>query len=155
MKQLSVEQRMSADPGTVYELISDVTRMGEGSPETISCRWVSGARGAAVGAKFKGSNRHGWHRWSTTCKVTAAEPWRRFAFEVGLFGTPVATWEYDIDPESAGCRVTERRTDRRPTWLEKVSPLATGVGDRAELNRGHDGGDAVPAPPGGGRALME
>lgn len=135
MRELSVEERMSADPARVYELVSDVTRMGEWSPETTSCRWVGGARSAAVGARFRGSNRHGWHRWSTTCKVTAAEPGRRFAFEVGLLGTPVATWAYDIEPDGEGCRVIERWADRRPTWLEKVSPLATGVRDRAERNR--------------------
>lgn len=135
MKELSVEERMSADPGSVYDLISDVTRMGEWSPETTSCRWVAGASGPAVGARFRGTNRNGWRRWSTACKVTAAEPGRRFAFEVGLLGTPVATWEYDIEPDGEGCRVVERWTDRRPAWLEKLSPLATGVGDRAERNR--------------------
>jgi|SRR5579872_688439 len=135
MKAVSVEERIAADPTSVYELVSDVTRMGEWSPETTSCRWVGGARSAAVGSRFKGANRHGWHRWSTTCQVIAADPGRRFAFDVNLAGIPIARWEYEIDSDDGGCRVTERWTDRRPAWLEKVSPLATGVGDREHHNR--------------------
>lgn len=135
MDEVSVEEHISANPEVVYELVSDVTRMGEWSPETNSCRWVGGAGGATVGARFKGSNRHGWHRWSTTCKVTAAEPGKQFGFDVDLLGIPVARWEYDIYSEDDGCRVTERWTDRRPAWLVKVSPLATGVDDRAGHNR--------------------
>ena len=135
MKQVSVEERMAADPAAVYNLVSDVTRMGEWSPETTSCRWVGGSQSPSVGARFRGSNRHGWHRWSTTCKVTAADPARRFAFEVNLLGVPVSSWEYEIAPDGEGCLVTERWTDRRPTWLEKVSPFGTGVTDRTEHNR--------------------
>lgn len=135
MTDIVVEERMAAPPAVVYQLVSDVTRMGEWSPETTSCRWLGGAVSATVGARFKGSNRRGWHRWSTTGRVTSAEPGRRFAFDVDLFGIPVAEWAYDIAAEEGGCRVTERWADRRPTWLEKVSPLATGVTDRAEHNR--------------------
>jgi hypothetical protein len=135
MKEVAVDRRIEADPGVVYDLVSDVTRMGQWSPETVSCRWLGGATSAVVGARFKGSNRHGWHRWSTTCAVTAAERGRRFAFEVGLMGLPIAKWEYDIDAQGNGCRVTERWIDARPGWMEKLSPLATGVSDRAEHNR--------------------
>ena len=135
MKQVAVEQSVAADPMVVYGLISDVTRMGEWSPETKSCRWLKGASSAEVGARFRGSNQHGWHRWSTTCTVTAAEPGKLFAFNVDLLNLPVAAWEYEITPEDGGSRVTERWTDRRATWVEKLSPLGTGVTDRAERNR--------------------
>ena len=135
MTEISVERSLAADPGIVYDLIADVTRMGQWSPETRSCRWVRGASSAKVGARFRGSNRNGWHRWSTTCTVTAADPGRRFAFDVDLFGVPVATWSYDITPEDGGSRVIERWADRRPGWLERISPVATGVRDRAERNR--------------------
>ena len=96
MKEIAVDETVAADPLTVYQLISDVSRMGEWSPETLSCRWLKGADSANVGARFKGSNRNGWHRWSTTCTVTSADPGSRFAFDVDLFGVPVASWEYDI-----------------------------------------------------------
>ena len=37
---VEVRRRIAAAPGMVYDLVSDVTRMGEWSPETASCRWV-------------------------------------------------------------------------------------------------------------------
>jgi uncharacterized protein YndB with AHSA1/START domain len=135
VNQLAVEEHIAADPVAVYQLISDITRMGDWSPETKSCRWVKGARSAEVGARFRGSNRNGWHRWSTTCTVTAAEPGKRFAFNVDVLGMPVATWEYEIAAAEGGCRIIERWTDRRASWLEKLSPLGTGVKDRGEHNR--------------------
>jgi hypothetical protein len=135
MNEIAVDETVAADPLSVYQLISDVTRMGEWSPETLSCRWLKGADSARVGARFKGSNRNGWRRWSTTCTVTSADPGSRFAFDVDLLGVPVATWEYDITAQVGGCRVTERWIDRRPRWLEAVSPLGTGVADRSERNR--------------------
>ena len=58
--------RVAAAPEKVYELVSDVTRMGEWSPETTSAEWIDGATGPAVGARFKGRNRNGVARWSTT-----------------------------------------------------------------------------------------
>ena len=64
--------------GTVYGLVADVTRMGEWSPETTSCRWRRQAGGAEVGARFRGANRNGWHRWVTVCRGTAAEPGSEF-----------------------------------------------------------------------------
>ena len=35
----------------VYEMISDITRMGEWSPETVKVEWLGGARGAAPAGK--------------------------------------------------------------------------------------------------------
>ncbi len=42
-------------PEKVWDLVSDVTRIGEFSPETFEARWTAWLRpGRAVGAKFKG-----------------------------------------------------------------------------------------------------
>ena len=71
---------VSAPPEKLYDLVSDVTRMGEWSPETAKCESIGGATGPAVGARFKGTNkRRVW--WSTDATVVAAERGRRFAFE--------------------------------------------------------------------------
>ena len=45
---------MDAPPEKVWDLVSDVTRIGEFSPETFEARWRRGYDGPAVGAKFKG-----------------------------------------------------------------------------------------------------
>ncbi len=99
--------RVEAPPDKVYELVSDVTRMGEWSPETTSADWVGGATGPEVGAKFKGRNRHGLARWSTTPRVTAADPGREFGFTTTWLGKDNTRWTYRFEPDGAGTQVTE------------------------------------------------
>src|SRR5438105_15869952 len=84
------------------DLVSDFSRMGEWSPECYSARWVGDVSGPAVGAKFKGRNKQGWMRWSTTPEVVAAEPGREFAFK-----TRDTTWRYRFEPAGDGTDVTE------------------------------------------------
>jgi hypothetical protein len=43
---------LDAPPDQVWELVSDVTRIGEFSPETFEARWRRGLDGPEVGAKF-------------------------------------------------------------------------------------------------------
>jgi hypothetical protein len=135
MADVEVTETMAADPATVYGLVSDVTRMGRWSPETTSCRWLDGADGPQVGARFRGTNRHRLLRWSTTCTVTAAEPGRRFAFDVDFGGVPISTWAYDLVPTRTGCEVTESWSDRRPQWMRVGSVPVMGIADRAGHNR--------------------
>jgi hypothetical protein len=135
MADVEVSEQMAAPAGTVYALVSDVTRMGDWSPETTGCRWLDGADGPAVGARFRGTNRHGPRRWSTTCTVTDADPGRRFAFEVDFRGVPVARWEYAFEPSGRGCTVSESWTDLRPGWLRVGSMPLMGVLDRPAHNR--------------------
>jgi hypothetical protein len=69
----------------VWELVSDVTKIGRYSPETFEAEWLEGATGPSVGAKFRGHvkrNQKGPIYW-TTCTVTSSEPGREFAFGVG------------------------------------------------------------------------
>ena len=99
--------RVEAAPEKVYELVSDVTRMGEWSPETTSAEWLDGATGPEVGARFKGRNRHGIARWSTTPRVVAADPGREFAFATTWLGKDNTQWTYRFEPDGTGTRVTE------------------------------------------------
>ena len=100
---------MSASPDAVWAVVSDVTRVGEFSPETFEAEWLGGATGPAVGARFRGHvkrNGVGPIYW-TVCKVVACEPGRVFAFAVMTGRHPVNTWRYDIAPTAEGCDVTE------------------------------------------------
>ena len=134
MTAVEVRAAIAADPAVVYDLISDVTRMGEWSPETTSCHWVNGDC-AVIGARFKGSNRHRLARWTTSCTVTAAEPGRRFAFDVSWGPWAISQWSYTIEPTGDGCRVTEAWVDKRTTALRVGSPVVMGITDRAAHNR--------------------
>jgi uncharacterized protein YndB with AHSA1/START domain len=139
MDQVRVEEFIAAPPSAVYDMVSDVTRMGAWSPETTSCRWIGGATKAVVGARFRGANQNGWRRWRTGCIVISAEPGQRFAFDVHAGPVPVSQWVYEFSPASSsdgdGCLVAETWTDRRPGWMIKASPMMTGVSDRTAQNR--------------------
>src|SRR5881392_2910441 len=91
---------VDAPPDAVYDLVSDVTRMGEWSPETIRCEWIDGATKATPGARFKGTNKRGFVRRSTKPEVLEAERGKVFAFETrsGL-GT---RWTYTFEAEPTG-----------------------------------------------------
>ena len=129
---ISASTEVDADPAAVWALVSDLPRMGELSPENTGGSWVGGATGPAVGARFRGSNRRGWRRWSTAVRVTECEPGRRFAFEVRSLRMPVATWSYDVVPRPGGCTVTETWHDQRGPAMMTLGRLATGVADRAQ-----------------------
>jgi Polyketide cyclase / dehydrase and lipid transport len=99
---------ITASPEAVYDLIADVTRIGERSPECYRAEWVGEVISAEVGARFRGHNRIGFIKWATTCKVTAAERGREFAFSVvDRHGREETRWRYLISADDGGCTVTE------------------------------------------------
>jgi Polyketide cyclase / dehydrase and lipid transport len=102
---------ISAQPEAVYDLIADVTSVGQLSPE------ATGAFGAGerlgVGDTFWGTNRRGPWIWATRCRVTSADRGRAFAFDVDFGPFPVSAWSYEIVGTDGGCTVTETWVDRR------------------------------------------
>jgi hypothetical protein len=106
----SVTVHMKAPADKVWELVSDVTRIGEFSPETFEAEWTGDATGPAVGARFKGHvkrNGRGPTYWSP-CKVTVSEPGKAFEFMVvGPKDRPVNTWGYRIEAAGDGSDVSE------------------------------------------------
>lgn len=131
----SATERISASSEELYGLVSDITRMGEWSPENEGGKWLGGATGPAVGARFSGSNRRGWRRWSTTCEVVAADPGRKFAFEVRFGVVPISLWSYEFRPDGETTVVTETWTDRRPGLFSLFAKPVMGVDDVSAHNR--------------------
>jgi uncharacterized protein YndB with AHSA1/START domain len=104
-----VSLSIAAPPSEVWALVSDVTRIGEFSPETFEARWTRGSTGPEVGATFKGHvkrNGVGPTYWSA-CTVTACEPERLFEFSVGTKEITINNWGYRLEPEGDGTLVTE------------------------------------------------
>lgn len=95
--EASLEIRATAEQ--VYDTISDITRVPEWSPECVGGRWLDGATGPVVGARFEGRNRRGMARWRTRPKVVVAERPRAFAFDMGLpvYGK-MTRWTYRLEP---------------------------------------------------------
>lgn len=133
--QVTAQRRIGASPDVVWAMVSDVTRMGEWSPETTGCRWIGGVDGPQVGARFRGDNRNGWRRWSTTATVVEVEAGRRFVFDVAVGPAAVARWSYTFEPDGDGCVVTESWEDRRAAVSKLLGGVLSGVADRAEHNR--------------------
>jgi uncharacterized protein YndB with AHSA1/START domain len=126
---VTVSAVIPAPPEQVYALLSDITRMGEWSPETTNAEWLDGASNAEVGVRFKGRNRIGSVKWSTKPVITEATPGHAFAFKVpGRFG---ARWRYDLAPSDGGTLVTESVAQARPSPLPiRLLQRAAGVTDR-------------------------
>lgn len=133
--EVSVQRTILAPAEAVWAMISDVTRMGEWSPETTACTWLKQATGPAIGAKFKGINAHGKKKWSTVCTVTEAEPGKAFAFRVDVGPLKVAEWAYTLAAAGGGCIVTETWTDRRGGLVTRLGKPLSGVADRAAHNK--------------------
>ena len=104
-----VSLHIKASPAEVWDLVSDITRIGEFSPETFEARWRHGYDHAEVGAKFKGHvkrNGVGPTYWSP-CTVTRCEPERHFEFTVGTDTTSLNNWGYQLQAQNDGTLVTE------------------------------------------------
>jgi len=100
---------MDAAPEQVWALVSDVTRIGEFSPETFAAQWTRGSTGPEEGAYFKGHvkrNGVGPTYWSP-CQVTACVPGEVFEFAVGTDGTKLTHWGYRLEADGTGTKVTE------------------------------------------------
>ena len=100
---------MAAAPEQVWALVSDVTRIGEFSPETFEARWTRGATGPATGASFAGHvkrNGVGPTYWAP-CRVTSCVPDERFEFVVGSGSVAVNNWGYRLEARDGGTLVTE------------------------------------------------
>ena len=96
---------VARSPEELYDMVSDVTRMGEWSPVCKACWWEEGA-GPRVGARFTGRNEVPERTWETTSEVVAADPGREFAWTVAVPPTR-ARWGYTFEAVDAGTKVTE------------------------------------------------
>jgi Polyketide cyclase / dehydrase and lipid transport len=106
----AVTVHVTAPAGRCWDLVTDISRIGEFSPETFEAEWLPGASGPGVGARFRGHvrrNGRGPVYW-TTCTVVASEPGREFAFSVaGPGSATVNTWRYVLRPRADGTEITE------------------------------------------------
>lgn len=134
-EQVSVTREIAAPADTVWAMISDVTRMGEWSPENVGAKWLGDATGPEPGAKFRGTNRNGKKKWDTLATIVEVDPGRLLSFRVTAAGFKVAEWRYVFEPTSTGCRITETWIDERGFVAKTLAKLVSGVAERADHNR--------------------
>ena len=130
-----VSREISASADAVWPLVSDLTRMGEWSPENQGGEWIKGATGPAVGALFKGRNSNGKRSWSTTVKVIEFDPPKRMAFALMVGRSAWCDWVWEVAPSANGCTVTHSWIDRRSKLANWLGGKVSGVTDRAAHNR--------------------
>lgn len=121
--QVSDSVVINVDAGTIWTQLADPAQMPRWSPENTGATTPAVGRPLQVGETFEGTNRRGRARWITQCVVTASEPARRFAFDVGKIGVRrpilrgrIAHWAYDLERVDGGTRVTETWSDGRTKW---------------------------------------
>lgn len=106
---VTVSRVVEASPEAVYAVVSDVTTIGERSPETMGATWLQRDR------RFLGRNKIGpMYRWSTVCTVTEANPGKKFAFRVAW--PSMSGWSYELTPVEGGTLVTETMTKQQPQY---------------------------------------
>jgi uncharacterized protein YndB with AHSA1/START domain len=133
--QVSVTREVDASAAEVWAMVSDITRMGEWSPENEGARWTGGATGPRPGAGFRGVNRKGSRTWRTAGRVVASDPGRLFSFRITVLGLPSSEWQYHVESTAGGCRVTETWGDQRGTVVRLLGRLVTGVDHDAAYTR--------------------
>ncbi len=105
----------------VFAAVSDITRMGEWSPECTGGRWVAPATGAATGATFEGDNavRIGpltLKRWTTTSEVTECVPDKVFEFVAEGY----STWRYELTEADGATTLTESFSHKPAEGAQKL-----------------------------------
>ena len=131
---VSVTRDIAASPEKIWEMVTDLPRMGEWSPENQGGTWAKDASGPAVGATFKGRNNNGKRSWSTSVKVNGCEAPRHFSFGLMVFGKNWCDWVYDIESIPTGARVTHSWVDHRSKIASTLGKWVSGVADRAAHN---------------------
>lgn len=120
LTQDSCELVVNTPAQLIYDLVADLPRMGEWSPECARVEWVDGATGPAPGARFVGHNEVGPRRmirYSRRGHVLNADPGREFAFVTEEGRRESTVWRYRFEPVGEGTRVTESYEVRWiPVW---------------------------------------
>jgi hypothetical protein len=159
-----VEVTVEADIDDVWEVVRDVTRVGEWSHECVGAEWLAGAHEATPGARFRGRNRAGLFRWGRVCEIVAADPYELVWITVPTAGYPDSSeWRIALAKVDGGTRISQQfRVLRAPKVLAVLYALMipahrdrtaalvedlTRLGTVAGASRSRAGADAPNAEP--------
>lgn len=107
--QNAVDLTVDAGIDAVWEVVRDVTRVGEWSHECIDAAWLDGATSAIPAARFRGRNRAGILRWGRVSEIVSADPyelvWRTVPT---LFFPDSSEWCIALEEIDGATSITQR-----------------------------------------------
>jgi len=119
-----VDLDITADATVLYDMVSDLPRIGEWSPECERVVWEGEVDAPVEGTTFFGHNAVGPGRrirYKRHGQVLVADRGKEFAFITDEGGRPSTVWRYTFTPVDGGTRVTESYEVRWiPTWARIV-----------------------------------
>lgn len=119
MSDLEQSIRINATPARVWELVSDVCRMPEWSPQVTSTRLRSGFD-LGLGAEFTNRNREGELEWTTHAEIVRFDPEQELSFKVV---ENWAIWTFRLEADGEGTLLTQTRDT--PDGLSDLSKELT------------------------------
>jgi hemerythrin-like domain-containing protein len=129
------EVTVDVDPGLVWEVVQDMTRVGEWSHECVGIRWLGGASQPMPGARFRGRNRSGLVRWGRVCEVVDVSrgelAWR--TVPTALYPDSVE-WRIRVHAGAGGTHIEQTfHVIRIPAILDRAyATILPGHRDRSE-----------------------
>ncbi len=133
-RELRAETTVEAPPEVVWEVLGDVRRMPELSPELVRMVPLKPG-GLRAGQWYLGVNRRKGVLWPTRSVVAAVEPGRSVTWDTRTSG---ARWVWELNPEGPEGRTTRvvhrRPVPKRQTTVSLVfaKALLGGVGGHAD-----------------------
>lgn len=116
---------VEADIDSVWDVVRDVTRVGEWSHECVGAVWLADATAATPGARFRGRNRAGLFRWGRICEIVAVDPYQLVWRTVPTTLYPDSSeWTITLDATETGTTIEQRfRVIRAPQLLDRLYAL--------------------------------
>lgn len=113
---------VDADPGAVWDVVRDPTRVGEWSHECVAATWLGGATHAEPGARFRGRNHQGLLRWGRVCEVLSADDHELVWRTVPTTLYPDSSiWRIRVEPADGGTRLVQTfEVVRGPKVLDPI-----------------------------------
>lgn len=114
MKQIEQSVDIAASPEKVWELVSDLPRMSEWSPQVLKSFLLGGS--LQQGATLLNINHRGLLVWPTRSKIIRWDPGVEVAWKIR---ENQSTWSFTLEPTATGTRLVQRRD--APEGLSELS----------------------------------
>ena len=121
----SVAVTVDADIDEVWDVVRDVTRVGEWSHECVGAAWLGDSTSATPGARFRGRNRAGMFHWGRVCEIVSAVPYELTWRTVPSTLYPDSSeWRVTLNEGDGGTTISQHfRVIRAPKVLSVLYAL--------------------------------